>query len=323
MTSQRDRLPRTKAVVAVAGHAGSGKTGLSAALARHYSDMRIVSFADAVRSKAESNGLSSADPLVLTDVGGEWVNQDASGLCREVIGSNLKRDGLLLVRGVKHDKIQRVLREMVSPAPILLVVLKSPKEAIVGRFLEDGRTQEEAAKVLADPTELDVEGPLLADADLVLDGTNGAWANVRRVADLIDRALLTVQPRPEFVGGLDRDHRVELVRAVGHEFGWLLVSEVASRLMVTDSEVESLTANGELLSVELGGTNLYPGFVLAGSKLNRAASATAEAFADTFSRWESVAWLLAGNGLLDGGRPIDWDVDSDIDDVISAELAAD
>lgn len=309
-------------IIALAGHAGSGKSMLASAVAAQYPGVEVVRFVDAVRDQAEAAGKSGDDPYVLIDVGAQWVQSDALGLCLRVLKSIPRPSRMLLVEGVHHDIVRSLLDDLVAPKPISLVLLKSSYHDIVDRFMREGKTAEQAARVLADSTEVDVDRALLAHADLVLDASDELSRNATKVIELAEHLLRNGESLPPIIGGLDREQRISLVNDIATEFGWLLPSEVANRMGLVRDEVERLRQERQLLGAVVGGATLYPAFTLADAQPNLVVAATLAQLADIFTDWEVLSWLMAANGYLDGARPVDASVDH-VQEAIEAELAAD
>lgn len=149
---------RATVVVSLAGHARSGKSTLAAALADRLGAC-VVSFGDAVRTRAATMGLDPSDRTVLMDLGQSWVTSDPSSLCREVLGPEETRPEILIVDGLRHLSILTELRRSVSY--FSLVFLSTPDEVLNSRL--DGPTDPRIH-----PSEHDV--PLLAHlADIRLN----------------------------------------------------------------------------------------------------------------------------------------------------------
>ena len=110
-------LVQAEAVVALAGHSGSGKSALSAAVADRHNETAVVRFVDAVREQAEAAGFSPDDPDVLVRLGAGWVKRDPRGFCKTVLTSGPRRANLLVIEGIHHEVIRQHLVELVAPLP--------------------------------------------------------------------------------------------------------------------------------------------------------------------------------------------------------------
>lgn len=295
---------RAEAIVAIAGHARAGKTRLAAAVAERFGDASVVGFGDAVRGRAKITQ-RVVDSDVLIEIGTNWVQRDPLGFCREVLNQQPGPSRLLLVEGIHHDVIRDALTHLVAPVPIRFVILKTPEREIVDQFQGEGKTAEQAARVLNDSTEVDVDRALLAKADLVLDGTRPVPDNVDRVITLVQQLSRGSGPAATIVGGLDRQQRSELVEAVAAEFKWLLPAEAAEVLGISIQQIQRLYEQRELLGLQINGSLLYPSFTIVGHEPNPAVAIVLRLLSPVMSDWELVAWLMADNGYLDGARPID------------------
>jgi hypothetical protein len=308
-----------EAIVGIAGHARAGKTRLAAAVAERFGDASVVGFGDAVRGRARI-ARRVVDSDVLIEIGTNWVQRDPLGFCREVLKQQLEPSRLLLVEGIHHEVIRDALTDLVAPVPIRFVILKTPDREIIDRFQGEGKTAEQAARVLSDSTEIDVDRALLAKADLVLDGTHPVADNVDRVITLVQQLSGSSGPATTIVGGLDRQQRSELVEAVAKEFKWLLPAEVAEDLGISIQQVGRLREQRELLGLQINGSLLYPSFTIVGHQPNPAVAIVLRLLSPVMSDWELVAWLMAVNGYLDGARPIDQPAEQ-IQVAVDAELS--
>ncbi len=191
-TTQEDALPRrschadhvedgSRPVVGLVGHAGSGKTTLSGAVQAALAGTAVVSFGDVMRARARTLGLDSADRDTLLDLGQRWVSADALALCRAVLSQVQPGGSLLVIDGIRHARVATELRDLLAPRRLMLVYLAVREDVLLKRLSEAGMSTEHAKALLRDPTEIEVDEALRADADLEVDGTVSPAENVARL----------------------------------------------------------------------------------------------------------------------------------------------
>lgn len=309
------------AVVGLIGHARAGKTRLAEAIVDRFGDASVVGFGDAVQAKAQAEAPDRIDRDVLINVGASWVADDPEGFCLAVLERQSHPSQLLVVDGIHHGEILDLLSRIVSPTPIRFVLLKAPEHELIARFEGEGRSAEQAASLLSDSTEVDVDRVLLAKSDLVLDGTQPLDRNADLVVDLAQSLSASSVEIPDgAVGGLDAGQRQGLVEAVAGEWKWLLPAEAAAAVHVTVAHLNRLRQQRHILALSVNGALLYPSFDFAGDGPNPTVAHVAERLTPVMSDWEIVAWLIANNGYLDGRRPID-EAPAAIKAAVDAELS--
>lgn len=161
-----------KAVIALSGRKGSGKSSLATALADSFGWIR-ASFGDYVRTVAASQGLSN-DVQVLQQLGEFLIlSRGHEGFCRDMLASTTWTPGQsLVVDGVRHVDIRTALRDAISPMRFVHVhvqVREEEREARM-RLRVEGITSEQLAELERHSTEIDVPSLLAALADLIVDG---------------------------------------------------------------------------------------------------------------------------------------------------------
>lgn len=157
--------------VGLIGHARSGKSTLARALSENIPGSAVVSFGDAVRARAESEGMDTEDRTVLLDLGQRWVSSDPEAFCRAVLQRAAQPHTLLIIDGIRHTHIAELLRELLRPRRLILAYLRLPRSTLVARLAESGMSHEHADYLLNDPTEVEIDGSLRTMADIEVDTT--------------------------------------------------------------------------------------------------------------------------------------------------------
>lgn len=154
-------------LVLIAGPVRSGKSSLATYIAGQLDGM-LVRFGDAVRQRALDLGLPP-ERASWQRLGERWVDEDPAGLCDVVLAPTAGR-ALVVVDGVRHVHIYRLLRERAAGRRLVLIYVHADVALRRTRLGDDGLTGEEIDEVLAHSTE--AEAPRLRSAaDIVADGT--------------------------------------------------------------------------------------------------------------------------------------------------------
>jgi adenylate kinase family enzyme len=169
------------------GHARSGKTTLIRDLAALLPHAQLVSFGDVIRDRARQLGQDSTDRSVLVDLGQRWVGEDPSELCDAVLSRADATARPLIIDGLRHRRIADELARQLRPRRLIVVYLDAPRHLLLQRLCAAGMTPQQAATLLVDPTELEIDGPLRALADLIVDATNSPAANLQYLLDNLAR----------------------------------------------------------------------------------------------------------------------------------------
>jgi adenylate kinase family enzyme len=169
------------------GHARSGKTTLVHELASFLPHAQAVSFGDVIRDRARQLGHDSTDRSVLVDLGQRWVSEDPSELCNALLSRADATAHPLIIDGIRHRRIADELAHQLWPRRLLVVYLDAPRHLLLQRLCAVGMTPQQAATLLVDPTELEIDGPLRALADLIVDVTNSPAANLQYLLDNLAR----------------------------------------------------------------------------------------------------------------------------------------
>lgn len=177
-------------LVAIAGPIASGKTSLAHALATTYAG-HVVGFGDYVRRRALERDGSEANRATLQELGQRLVEEDADKFVEGFLlwGAH-GGGGPLLLDGLRHLVVWRALgrRGNRFGVPLRLIYVDAPFEVRARRTEASGGV-DGAALATADlhPSEKDVNGPLAAEADLILDGRLDTSTLVRQTSSLFGR----------------------------------------------------------------------------------------------------------------------------------------
>ena len=171
-------------VACFAGKIGSGKTSVTNVLARGL-QWRRVGFGDYVRAELARRG---GDPDVrkdLQDLGQRLAESCPLSLCRAVLSSARFVPGEdLLIDGVRHGAVYRVLVDMVKPSRICLIYLRANDRVRGFRAAERGR----ATSVSEDshPSEAELETTIPSMADAVVGADRSLKEIVSRCVDVLE-----------------------------------------------------------------------------------------------------------------------------------------
>ena len=173
--------------VAFAGRMGTGKCSVSIALATNMGWKR-ASFGDFVRLIAAKRGLEPSRQ-VLQMIGAELESQDAVAFCKDVLESAGWHSGeSIVVDGIRHVRVFEILRDLLSPVPVILVCLEAEEDLRKARLLErDGMEAGSCASAEAHSTEQDVISRLPDLADLRIFTKDGSQQEIlQRIKDRLD-----------------------------------------------------------------------------------------------------------------------------------------
>jgi cytidylate kinase len=298
--------------IGIIGHAATGKTTLAHALSKAVGG-DIVSFGDAVRQKAEEEGLDPSDRKVLMRLGQSWVDSDVEDYCRTVLAQRHEDSEILIIEGIRHEAVRATLSRLLEPVSFASVLLKAPYDVLVDRMVsEKNLLSSDVQQVLSDPTETQVDQLLLGAADLILDATESVAHNVHEVLTwLSERELRASGEQPvDYLKTFeptvfDDDERSDLVNAVSAEFDMLLMKEVSERVGSPTADLSNLRASHYLLALDFGSQQLVPGFQLKGDVFDQEVTRAIHVLSAEMTNWEIVAWMISNSGKLDGLRPID------------------
>lgn len=169
-------------MLGIAGRIGSGKSTLAEALASRLG-WAWGGFGSYVRSVATSKGLRQ-DREALQELGQSLLADDCEAFCSSVLRAAGWRAGRpLVIDGIRHSKIIRVLRSLVLPSALVLLYVETPEEV-----LRDRRDRREPSarghwqRLEGHSTEAEVAAGVRNAADLLLDGS-------KPVDDLVDEVI--------------------------------------------------------------------------------------------------------------------------------------
>src|SRR4051812_19856035 len=108
-------------VLAFSGKIASGKSTLSAAVAKELGWLR-VSFGEHVRRVAVRRGANTNTPHALQELGEALVQQNVDAFCRDTLHEGGWRAGQpVVIDGLRHACVAEKLRTIVSPTPLYLI----------------------------------------------------------------------------------------------------------------------------------------------------------------------------------------------------------
>jgi len=169
--------------LAFAGKIGSGKTALTTALAQAL-ECKRASFGDYVRQVVESRALEQTREN-LQRIGTEILEHDRFAFCDAVLRhAGWKRGDGLLIDGLRHLETIDPLQQLVDPARLKLVYIEISDGTRLERLQARGEGNPDALAVAeAHSSEKQVAGILAPRADLIVDGGDPIYENVRRVLE--------------------------------------------------------------------------------------------------------------------------------------------
>jgi dephospho-CoA kinase len=117
-------------VICLSGRIGSGKTSMSAALARARG-AASVSFGAYVRTAAAARGLDSTHRETLQNLGAKLIEDHGHDwFCREVLATaSWDGDRDLVVDGIRHVAVLEVIKRLVAPTNTVLIHLTLNSES--------------------------------------------------------------------------------------------------------------------------------------------------------------------------------------------------
>lgn len=176
-------------VVCFAGQIGSGKSSLSRALAGSLGWPRTA-FGDYLRKEAAKIGQDPDSRQVLQDLGQSLVERDAKQFCRAVLADGgFAPQGNLLVDGVRHVDVQRLIAELVAPSKTKLIYLAAGDAQRLERISDRSDGQSDFARAESHSVEAQLRDslPALADAHI---NTEIGFDGVLRECESVIRAWI-------------------------------------------------------------------------------------------------------------------------------------
>jgi len=151
-------------LVCFAGRIGSGKSSVSQALAERLGWER-AGFSDFLRAELAQRGNDAPSREMLQDFGQAMVEGDPEGFCRAVLDAgNFRPGGDMLVDGVRHAEIHRILARIALPSTAKLIFLTADEASRLDRVKERGDGSTDFARAEAHRVEADLQEDLPAIA---------------------------------------------------------------------------------------------------------------------------------------------------------------
>ena len=164
-------------VLAFSGKIGSGKTSISKAVAAYLKWPR-VSFGDYVRLIANQRQLSH-ERKDLQRLGEELLSTDIDSFCQAVLAQADRPEGNLIIDGVRHELVIKVLRGLVRPS--LLIHVHIPVDLETQR----SRLNDIIVEDLLHSTEYEATSTLASIADSILYNTGSIDQAVLYIVDML------------------------------------------------------------------------------------------------------------------------------------------
>jgi dephospho-CoA kinase len=167
-------------IICVSGVPGGGKTTLAKAVAANLA-IDYGSFGEYVRYCASLRHVGS-DRASLQQLGQKLVAEGARGFCDSVLNwLNWTPPKELILEGLRHQVVLDALIEHVRPVPVRLLFVNVGSAAQSSR-MHQRSTELEPSALMADATERDVQRPLRARADFVVNGDDPLESVVAQVS---------------------------------------------------------------------------------------------------------------------------------------------
>lgn len=169
-------------VIAISGKINSGKTTLRNRLAE-LEGWSYVSFGDYVRYVTKERGLPD-DRIHLQQIGEELIETNLEDFCRAVLNqdSTWKPGSPLIIDGIRHIEVDKLLRKLVAPSRYSLVYLDTDEQTRKQRLREEGINDPELIEQIeSHSTEQEVNTVLRGVADYVIDGSEPLSALIQKL----------------------------------------------------------------------------------------------------------------------------------------------
>lgn len=171
-------------IVALAGLSKSGKSSLASELAVAL-DWPVIGFGNYVRHVARERA-KPLDIPTLQELGQSMVEKDPRRFVEAVLefGGLASVDNAIL-DGLRHVEILDALESVVAPESVIVVHVNTALDELRRRHQRDGSDLD---RMLAAPSEQQIQSRLSARATLVVDGAKPIAAAVQQVALLVANA---------------------------------------------------------------------------------------------------------------------------------------
>lgn len=135
----RPKLIMKNCVIGFSGQIGSGKSTLARAVAEEF-HWPCVGFGSCIREIALYRGLELSRGVLQT-LGAELVESDPAKLCESVIAASGQKPGQpLVIEGIRHVEIFRIIKEMVFPLEFHLIFVTVEETLRSKRLLQRDRS---------------------------------------------------------------------------------------------------------------------------------------------------------------------------------------
>ena len=172
-------------VVSFSGRIGSGKSSVTAALAAKLGWPR-AGFGDYLRAEIARRGGNPESREALQDLGQALVERDPEAFCAAVLENvGYKRGDDLLVDGIRHVDIHRIITRLVSPSSARLIYLAADDTVRIERVVTRARDQHDFQRAEGHRVEAELIAALPAAADQVLSALVPLTDLIQQCAQLI------------------------------------------------------------------------------------------------------------------------------------------
>ncbi len=139
----------------------------------NYYDWPFVSFGEYVKNVARKRGLNYKSREVLQSIGESLIKENLNAFCIATLEQGNWVPGKpLIIEGIRHKKVVKILRELVLPSPFYLIYIDIGKEAQMERVKEKEHDLllKKEALMTNHSTEIEVISILRELADFIVDG---------------------------------------------------------------------------------------------------------------------------------------------------------
>ena len=156
-------------VISFSGQIGSGKSSISSAIATTLGWKR-VSFGDYLRAEVKKRGGNPDFRHTLQELGQTLVETNPESFCRSVLElADFLPGGDLIVDGVRHVKIQKIIGKIVAPSNTKLIHFSAHASTRVVRVADRPVCKFDFARADRHPVEEESRYSLPVFADAVVD----------------------------------------------------------------------------------------------------------------------------------------------------------
>ena len=175
-------------VLGFAGKIASGKSTLSKEISQHLG-WQYISFGDYVRTVARSRNLEESRE-VLQNLGASLIDLGVEKFCQSVLAQvNWKPLQPLVIDGIRHVEVVKILRRIISPLEFRLVFICIDEKILNARLNERNIIHyQNYQDIETHSTEVQVQNLLPTIADLTVDGTKKTEELVQEIVSWMQKS---------------------------------------------------------------------------------------------------------------------------------------